>query len=292
MQIIREMGDLGPALQRWRDAGQTIALVPTMGALHAGHMALVDAARAEADRVVASIFVNPLQFGAERGPRPLSAAGGGGREAARASWLRPAVDADRGAALSAGFRDHGQRGGGQRALGRRGAAGPFRRRGDGGRQAVHGGAARPGLLRREGFPAAGGDPPDGDRPWAWRRRFTASRRCATPTASPSPRATPISAPTSGSGRWPCRRRWSRRAKRSSAASRSRPRWTMPSARSAKRAFPGSIISRWSMRRRWSRSKQPSGEMRLIAAAVIGTTRLIDNIRVVSDTVSKTGSPRR
>ncbi len=62
MQIIRETGELGAALQIWRESGQTIALVPTMGALHAGHMALIDAARAEADRVVASIFVNPLQF--------------------------------------------------------------------------------------------------------------------------------------------------------------------------------------------------------------------------------------
>lgn len=64
MQIVREMSDLGQALLLWRDAGHTIALVPTMGALHAGHMALVDAARAEAGKVVASIFVNPLQFGA------------------------------------------------------------------------------------------------------------------------------------------------------------------------------------------------------------------------------------
>lgn len=63
MQIIREISDLGPPLSSWRKAGQTIALVPTMGALHAGHMALIEAARAEADRVVASIFVNPLQFG-------------------------------------------------------------------------------------------------------------------------------------------------------------------------------------------------------------------------------------
>jgi pantoate--beta-alanine ligase len=63
MQIIRDTGDLGSALREWRNAGETIALVPTMGALHAGHIALVDAARAEADRVMASIFVNPLQFG-------------------------------------------------------------------------------------------------------------------------------------------------------------------------------------------------------------------------------------
>jgi len=63
MQIIRETGDLASALREWRNAGQKIALVPTMGALHAGHMALVDAARAGADRVVASLFVNPLQFG-------------------------------------------------------------------------------------------------------------------------------------------------------------------------------------------------------------------------------------
>jgi pantoate--beta-alanine ligase len=63
MQIIREIGDLAPALQPWRETGQTIALVATMGALHAGHMALVEAAKAEANRVVASIFVNPLQFG-------------------------------------------------------------------------------------------------------------------------------------------------------------------------------------------------------------------------------------
>lgn len=63
MYTVTTIAELRETLASWRRAGERIALVPTMGNLHAGHLQLVEAGRERADRVVVSVFVNPMQFG-------------------------------------------------------------------------------------------------------------------------------------------------------------------------------------------------------------------------------------
>jgi len=75
MQTVQDAPALRAAIRGWRGKGETVGFVPTMGNLHAGHQSLIRLARARADRVVASVFVNPTQFGPnedfERYPRTL-----------------------------------------------------------------------------------------------------------------------------------------------------------------------------------------------------------------------------
>ncbi|MCZ6826811.1 MAG: pantoate--beta-alanine ligase [Gammaproteobacteria bacterium] len=75
MQILDSVEPLQTEIARWKRQGHTVGLVPTMGDLHEGHLSLVRQAREKADRLVVSIFVNPLQFGPgedfDRYPRRL-----------------------------------------------------------------------------------------------------------------------------------------------------------------------------------------------------------------------------
>lgn len=95
MKIIRAVREMQDVAGDWRRAGGRIALVPTMGCLHAGHLSLLRMAREHADHVVVSIFVNPTQFGPsedfDRYPRTFPADARACREHGAAAVFHPQV---------------------------------------------------------------------------------------------------------------------------------------------------------------------------------------------------------
>lgn len=77
MALLHDIAPMRERVNAWRAEGERVVLVPTMGNLHAGHLSLVEQARAAGDRVVVTVFVNPLQFAPgedfDRYPRTLKA---------------------------------------------------------------------------------------------------------------------------------------------------------------------------------------------------------------------------
>ena len=97
IETVHDLATLRSRVAEWKRAGLRVALVPTMGNLHAGHFSLIELARKHADRVVASVFVNPTQFGPNedfaRYPRtPEADAEGLGAAGCHLLWL-PSVEA-------------------------------------------------------------------------------------------------------------------------------------------------------------------------------------------------------
>ena len=159
--VIRTIADLRAAVAEWRSNDETIGLVPTMGALHDGHLSLVARSRADNKRTIATLFVNPTQFGPKEDlaayPRDEAAdlamlqdakvdalyAPSSPRCIPRAS--PPQSPSPASPSISTG----------------RIPSRAFRRRRHRRQQAAAAVRARPRLFRREGFPAAPGDPPPG-----------------------------------------------------------------------------------------------------------------------------------
>ncbi len=96
MQIIETVTDMQTRSRQWRASGNRVALVPTMGSLHEGHLSLLRLARERADEVVVSIFVNPTQFGPqedfEEYPRDFDADERACRDNGAAAVFYPAAD--------------------------------------------------------------------------------------------------------------------------------------------------------------------------------------------------------
>ena len=201
MRTVRAVTELRSALAPERRAGRTIGLVPTMGALHEGHLSLIERARAQCDVVVVSLFVNPSQFDERADLERYPAPGGERPRTGRARRRGLAVRAVRRGGISGRVRDLRGGPGRDRPLGGRGSRGRALPGGEHGRDqaAVHGRTRRR-LLRPEGRSTGARHPPAGGRPRTCPCASRPARRCARPTDWRCPAAMRCSAATSASVR--------------------------------------------------------------------------------------------
>ena len=164
MELARTIAELHAGCRALRHQCGALALVPTMGALHDGHRALVREAAASGAAVVASIFVNPLQFGANEDLSRYPRDEAGDLAALEASGCQLVWLPDVATMYPAGRCHDDRRGRTGGTVGRHRAAGAFPGCRHGMRQVVRPGAARSRIFRRERLAAIAGGAPHGRRP--------------------------------------------------------------------------------------------------------------------------------
>ena len=256
--IVRDVDAMREVVGGWRRVGLTLALVPTMGALHAGHLELVRLAMSLADRTCVSLFVNPTQFAPHEDFAFYPRDEAGDASDVVCARRPPFVRSGGGRDVPARVGDAGDGGRPRRHARRRLPAGILHRRRHRRRQAADPGDAGRGRFRREGLSAAAGDPPHGrrsvhagayrgraDHPRARRPRPVVPQRLSLGRGA----AGGAGAAARRCGGW---RRLPRRAARSPRA-RHRPRPTC-----SPPASPGSTTSRCATRRRWNRGRVRRG----------------------------------
>jgi pantoate--beta-alanine ligase len=279
VRVLATADQLRAEVTRARSAGKTIGLVPTMGALHEGHLSLVRAAREQCDVTIATIFVNPTQFGPkedfDKYPRTMQQ----DIEVLDGAGTDVAFVPDRQTMYPAGFSTYVDPPEVARLWEGQCRPGAFPRRGDRGPEAVPTGSSRHGLLRPKRLSASTRHPVHGRRSGGTHSCPCMSHRARTgrvgdeftkplpgrrgALASPGPVAEPVAGSKNGGGR-----------RAGCAADRT--------ADAAAVARGGSRPDRLCSlgRSRYTTTSDPvHSPVVALIAAMVGQTRLIDNLRI-------------